>query len=51
MTPTEEEDRSKFFSLIKSIAIEMRNEGFTLASGKKSNLYVDLRRITQNLRE
>ena len=49
MTPTEEkEDRIRLLALIKSRAVEMRNEGFTLASGKKSNLYVDLRRITQN---
>jgi orotate phosphoribosyltransferase len=48
MTPTEDEDRIRLLSLIKSRAVEMRSEGFTLASGKKSNLYVDLRRITQS---
>jgi orotate phosphoribosyltransferase len=34
--------------LILSRAVERKEEGFKLASGKISNLYIDLRRITQD---
>ncbi len=42
-------DRSETLrKLIVSHAIERREQGFTLASGKISNLYVDLRKLTQD---
>ena len=35
-------------SLIKTVAVRKSESGFTLASGRRSNLYVDLRRVTQD---
>ena len=37
-------------SLIVSRCIEIKKSGFTLASGRTSSLYIDLRRITQDPR-
>jgi orotate phosphoribosyltransferase len=34
--------------MIMARAVEIRPEGFTLASGRISNLYIDLRRLTQD---
>ena len=41
-------ESSRLLNLISTRAVEVRKEEFTLASGKRSNLYVDLRRITQD---
>ncbi|MHB8567672.1 MAG: orotate phosphoribosyltransferase [Nitrososphaerales archaeon] len=41
-------EREKLLSLIKQRAVEVREQGFLLASGIRSNLYVDLRRISQD---
>ena len=39
-------EEQKLLDLILKKAVERRAEGFTLASGIKTNLYIDLRRIT-----
>lgn len=41
-------DREDLLKLIVSRCVEVRESGFTLASGLVSNLYVDLRRLTQD---
>jgi orotate phosphoribosyltransferase len=41
-------DKERLRSLILSRCIEIKKEGITLASGKVSNLYIDLRRLTQD---
>jgi orotate phosphoribosyltransferase len=41
-------DLLRLKQLIISRAVETKSEGFVLASGKRSNLYIDLRRITQD---
>ena len=41
-----EEREKRLLGLITQKAVEKRAEGFVLASGIKTNLYVDLRRIT-----
>ena len=43
-----ESDFERLRSLIASRAVEVRPEGFVLASGIRSSLYIDLRRITQD---
>jgi orotate phosphoribosyltransferase len=45
---SENEERNRLLSLIRERAVEIRKEGFILASGRTSNMYVDLRRITQD---
>lgn len=40
--------REELQELIISRCVELRETGFTLASGKTSKLYVDLRRLTQD---
>ena len=42
------DERERLRELIVARAIEFRKEEFVLASGLKSNIYVDLRRITQD---
>jgi orotate phosphoribosyltransferase len=41
-------DIDRLKQLIVSRAVETRSEGFVLASGIRSNLYIDLRKITQD---
>ena len=41
-------EKIRLRDLIVSRAVEFRSEEFVLASGLKSNMYVDLRRITQD---
>jgi orotate phosphoribosyltransferase len=43
-------DREELLKLIVSRCVEVKQSGFTLASGLVSNLYVDLRRLTQDPR-
>jgi orotate phosphoribosyltransferase len=45
MTSSELEELKK---MIVSRAVEIRETAFTLASGKTSNVYIDLRRLTQD---
>ena len=40
--------KERLRKLIVSKAVETSEEGFTLASGLRSNLYIDLRKITQD---
>ncbi|MDG6998678.1 MAG: orotate phosphoribosyltransferase [Nitrososphaerota archaeon] len=42
------DEKSRLKDLIVARAIEFRSTEFILASGQKSNMYVDLRRITQD---
>jgi D-aminoacyl-tRNA deacylase len=42
------EDYERLRSLIVSRAVETKSEGFVLASGRRSTLYIDLRKITQD---
>ena len=44
----EEEDLSRLKQLIRDRAVKVRESGFVLASGRRSNLYVDLRKVTQD---
>lgn len=41
-------EKEKLKELIISRCVEVKESGFTLASGKVSNLYIDLRRLTQD---
>jgi orotate phosphoribosyltransferase len=41
-----EEREKRLLEIITQKAVEIRTEGFVLASGIKTNLYIDLRRIT-----
>ena len=41
-------EKEELRKLIVSRCIEIKKEGFTLASGKVSNLYIDMRRLTQD---
>ena len=43
-----EENRKALLNLVLERAIQRSEEGFVLASGRKSNLYIDLRKITQD---
>ncbi len=47
-SPIQSERKTHLRNLIASRAIEKRDSGFKLASGKVSSLYIDLRRITQD---
>ncbi len=42
------EAKEELRNLIVSRCVEIKEEGFTLASGKVSKLYIDLRRLTQD---